>query len=67
MDEARRKYYYNKLVSYEENDLALPASVIDKWVRLGNLNNRKYEKLPAISVRLEKYRIYKSSPSKYEI
>jgi hypothetical protein len=38
MDKARRIYYYNKLNIYEKENEIAPLGLMNKWVRLGNLN-----------------------------
>jgi hypothetical protein len=43
MDEARKTFYMQKLNSYEEENEDVPLSLINKWVKLGNLNDRKYD------------------------
>jgi hypothetical protein len=43
MDEARKIFYMQKLNSYEEENEDVPLSLINKWVKLGNLNDRKYD------------------------
>jgi hypothetical protein len=61
MCEARKLYYYNKIKSYEEQNEELPLALANKWVKLGNLNNRNYEELPDISIRVECFKISKHS------
>ena len=57
MDEARRTYYYDKLKAFEEENEDVPLGIVNKWVRLGNLNERNYDELPDVNIRLEYYRI----------
>lgn len=52
MDEARRIYYYNKLKTYEEENEDAPIGLVNKWVKLGNLNKRDYDELPDINLRV---------------
>lgn len=42
MDEARRVYYYNKLSNYEKDGEQVPLALMNKWVKLGNLNKRDH-------------------------
>lgn len=67
MDEARRLYYYDKLKAYEEENYDTPLGLVNKWVRLGNLNNRNYEELPDVNIRVEYFRIGKLPNGDYEI
>jgi hypothetical protein len=32
-----------KLKSYEEENSDIPLGIVNKWVKLGNLNNRNFE------------------------
>lgn len=59
MDEARRIYYYGKLASYQNEHNDVPVGMINKWVKMGNLNNRNYEELPDVDVRIEYFKIMK--------
>ena len=59
MDEARRVYYYQKLKAYEEENEDVPLGLVNKWVKLGNLNERDYDELPDVNIRVEYYRIAK--------
>ena len=52
MDEARRFYYYDKLKSFEEENDDVPIGLVNKWVKLGNLNQRDYDELPDINLRV---------------
>ena len=52
MDEARRVYYYDKLKSYEQENDDVPIGLVNKWVKLGNLNQRDYDELPDINLRV---------------
>ena len=68
MDEARRFYYYDKLKSFEEENDDVPIGLVNKWVKLGNLNKRDYDELPDINLRVEYFRIAKyPNKSSYEI
>ena len=67
MDEARRVYYYNKLKQYEEENEDVPLGLVNKWVKLGNLNKRNYDELPDVNIRIEYFRIAKINNSKYEV
>lgn len=68
MDEARRVYYYNKLKQYEEENEDVPLGLVNKWVRLGNLNQRNYDELPDVNIRVEYYRIAKlQNVNSYEV
>jgi hypothetical protein len=42
MDAARKKYYYNKIKEYEKDNESSSKQLVNKWVKLGNLNNRSY-------------------------
>lgn len=42
MDEARRVYYYNKITEYEKDSDQVPLGLMNKWVKLGNLNDRDH-------------------------
>ena len=68
MDQARRVYYYGKLKQYEEQNEDVPLGLVNKWVKLGNLNKRDYDELPDINIRVEYFRIIKTPNSNtYEI
>lgn len=41
MDEARKLYYMEKLQSYEDENEDVPLHLVNRWVKLGNLNDRK--------------------------
>lgn len=43
MDLARRQYYYAKLKSYENENEDVPLGLVNRWVKLGNLNQRNYD------------------------
>jgi hypothetical protein len=51
MDEARRSYYYAKINEYEKEHEG-DKETINRWVKLGNLNNRPYGKIPDIKTRI---------------
>ena len=59
MDEARRKYYYDKITDYEKDRDQVPLALMNKWVKKGNLNNRNQAELPEINVRVEYYKLIK--------
>lgn len=59
MDEARRIYYYDKIEEYEKEKEQVPLGLMNKWVKLGNLNDRNQEALPDINVRVEYYKLIK--------
>lgn len=59
MDEARRIYYYEKITEYEKDKDQVPLGLMNKWVKLGNLNDRNKEGLPDINVRIEYYKLIK--------
>lgn len=40
---------------------------MNKWVKLGNLNQRDYDELPDINLRVEYFRIAQNSNKSYEI
>lgn len=40
---------------------------MNKWVKLGNLNERNYDALPDVNVRVEYYRIAKLPSGSFEI
>ena len=46
MDEARRVYYYDKINDYEKDYDQVPLGLMNRWVKMGNLNNRNQEELP---------------------
>lgn len=52
MEEARRVYYYDKITSYEREKEEVPLNLMNRWVKLGNLNKRNMEELPDINVRV---------------
>lgn len=66
MDEARKMYYMEKLQSYEDENEDVPLHLVNKWVKLGNLNDRKLEELPDLNLRVEYFRIQKT-PNGFEI
>jgi hypothetical protein len=67
MDEARKVYYYDKLKAYEEENADVPLGLVNKWVKKGNLNDRNYDVLPDVNIRIEYYRIAKLSNGAFEI
>lgn len=66
MDESRRIYYYDKLQTYETEHSDVPVGMINKWVKMGNLNNRHYDDLPDVDVRIEYFKIMKVNDA-YEV
>jgi hypothetical protein len=52
MDAARRKYYHDKISEYENGNRGASKHIVNKWVKLGNLNQRCYGELPEINVRI---------------
>ena len=40
MEESRRIYYYSKISAYEKENETVPLNLMNKWVKLGNLNSR---------------------------
>lgn len=67
MDEARRVYYYQKLKTYEEENEDVPLGLVNKWVKLGNLNERNYDELPDVNIRVEYFRIAKLPNGCFEV
>lgn len=61
MDESRRVYYYNKIGEYEKENEQVPLGLMNRWVKLGNLNKRNAEELPDINLRIELYRLVRHS------
>lgn len=59
MDEARKIYYMDKLKSYEDENEDVPVALVNRWVKLGNLNDRKYDELPDLNLRIEYFRVKK--------
>ncbi len=57
MDEARRAYYYAQLSHHEESRGGVGVALMNRWVKLGNLNQRNYDVLPDINLRIELFRI----------
>ena len=46
----------------------MPLGLVNKWVRLGNLNQRNYDELPDVNIRVEYFRIAKAPNSNsYEV
>lgn len=41
----------------------MPLGLVNKWVKLGNLNKRDYDELPDINIRVEYFRIIKTPNS----
>lgn len=39
----------------------MPLALVNKWVKLGNLNDRKLDDLPDLNLRIEYFRIRKSA------
>jgi hypothetical protein len=66
MDYARKSYYYNKIKDYEKDNEASSRVLVNRWVKMGNLNNRSYGELPEINIRIEQYNI-RSVSGKYEV
>ena len=52
MDEARKRFYMEKLKQFEDENKDFSLGLVNKWVKLGNLNNRKYDVLPDINLRV---------------
>jgi hypothetical protein len=52
MDEARKRFYMEKLKQFEDENKDVSLGLVNKWVKLGNLNNRKYDALPDINLRV---------------
>ena len=42
MDQARKKYYYDKIKDYEKDNEEASKDLVSRWVRLGNINNSYY-------------------------
>jgi hypothetical protein len=61
MEEGRRVYYYDKITSYEREKEDVPLNLMNRWVKLGNLNKRNMEELPDINVRVEYFKLVKHS------
>jgi hypothetical protein len=59
MEEARRIYYYDRITSYEREKDQVPLGLMNRWVKLGNLNKRNHEQLPDINVRIEYFKLVK--------
>lgn len=59
MDEARKIYYMDKLKSYEDENEDVPVALVNRWVKLGNLNDRNYDELPDLNLRIEYFRVKK--------
>ena len=55
-----------KLSSYEEENQDVPLHLVNRWVKLGNLNDRKLDDLPDLNLRIQYFRIRKS-PNGFEI
>ena len=60
MDEARKIYYMEKIQSYETENQDVPLSLVNKWVKLGNLNDRKFDDLPELNLKVEHISIQRS-------
>lgn len=60
MDEARKIYYMDKIQSYEDENEDVPLTLVNKWVKLGNLNGRKFDDLPELNLKVEHISIRKS-------
>ena len=41
----------------------MPLGLVNKWVKLGNLNKRDFDELPDINIRVEYFRIIKTPNS----
>lgn len=59
MEEARRIYYYDRITTYEREKDQVPLGLMNRWVKLGNLNKRNHEQLPDINVRIEYFKLVK--------
>lgn len=61
LEEARRVYYYNKITEYERGNEEVPLNLMNRWVKLGNLNKRNSEELPDINIRIEYFKLVRHS------
>jgi hypothetical protein len=59
MEEARRLYYYDKIAVYEREREQVPLGLMNRWVKMGNLNKRDIEELPDINIRVEHFKLVK--------
>lgn len=66
MDESRKVYYMDKIQSYEDENEDVPLSIVNKWVKLGNLMDRKFDDLPHLNLKVE-YVCIRKSRNGYEI
>lgn len=46
MELSRRVFYYGKISNYEKDGDEVPIGLMNRWVKLGNLNRRDIEQLP---------------------
>ena len=59
MQESRRLFYYDKITDYEKEKDQVPLALMNRWVKMGNLNDRNQSELPDISIRVEYYKLIK--------
>ena len=52
MDYARKKYYFQKIEEYEKDNEEANKELVNRWVRLGNINGSYYGELPEVNVRI---------------
>jgi hypothetical protein len=45
----------------------VPLALVNKWVKKGNLNQRNYDVLPDVNIRVEYFRIAKLSNANFEV
>lgn len=45
----------------------MPLALVNKWVKKGNLNQRNYDVLPDVNIRVEYFRIAKLSNGNFEV
>lgn len=67
IDMNRRDYYYEKLNQIESKDKDVPVEIMAEYVKKGNLNNRKLNKLPDVDFRIELYVISRGERGDYEV
>ncbi len=66
MDNARKKYYCLKINEYEKDNDSSSKELVNRWVKLGNLNDKSYGELPEVNVRIEFYE-FKKINNKFEL
>jgi hypothetical protein len=49
-----------KIQSYESENQDVPLNMVNKWVKMGNLNNRTFDDLPELNLKVEHVRIHKT-------